>query len=364
MNCETEDIRQPKALSFRRHRDRNMSSPRYLVKNLLPETGIGLLSGQPGTYKSFLALKLGGAVATGQPFIIGHGTKRQGATLIFLSEGAGELPMRLEALAQAEHGGSVLPIYYCAHEVALLDPYARTIEAVTKIDAKITALQEEIIQRQQAAEAAVTVLKSLVGRGMTYSNAINKLRRANLSGEELLRLAAKSKSKNPKVHLAEPESDDDDDKNSADSQLEKLAAAVQNAHREAGFSKQQALAWAVDNLPEARWLTKLSKQKSLDRYGEQAAGYFDKMAGLQASGRGVTTDVSHTPPPKPPKVRRDPRDASDFDAGNARIADGRRTPDSGTFADRVKQLQNTGLNFDQASTQALRERGNPDAISP
>jgi hypothetical protein len=116
--------RTPKPLSFRHHRDRNLPSPRYLVKNLLPETGVGLLSGQSGTYKSFIALKLGGAVAAGQPFIIDHGTKRQGATLIFLSEGAGELPMRLEALAQAEHGGSVLPIYYCAHEVALLDPYS------------------------------------------------------------------------------------------------------------------------------------------------------------------------------------------------------------------------------------------------
>jgi hypothetical protein len=65
-----------------------------------------------------------------------------------------------------------------------------------------------------------------------------------------------------------------------------------------------------------------------------------------------------------PKVVRDPKDSSDFDAGQAAVAAGRRTPDQGTFADRVKQLQNSGLNFDQASTQALRERGNPDAISP
>ena len=112
----------PKGFSFRSHRDRNMPSPRHLIKGLLPETGTGLLAGQSGVYKSFVGLKLAGAIATGQPFISGYSTKRQGATLIFCSEGAGELPVRLEALSQAEHGGRVLPIYYCDYPVALLDP--------------------------------------------------------------------------------------------------------------------------------------------------------------------------------------------------------------------------------------------------
>jgi hypothetical protein len=151
------DIQQPRALSFRRHRDRNLPSPRYLVKNLLPETGIGLLSGQSGTYKSFLALKLGGAVATGQPFIINHGTKRQGATLIFLSEGAGELPMRLEALAQAEHGGSVLPIYYCAHEVALLDPISVQDVIMTASSVNDTAM------RDHGLPLALIIFDTLIG---------------------------------------------------------------------------------------------------------------------------------------------------------------------------------------------------------
>ena len=118
-----EQAQQPsKGFSFRSHRDRNMPSPRHLIKGLLPEIGTGLLAGQSGVYKSFVGLKLAGAIATGQPFISGYSTKRRGATLIFCSEGAGELPVRLEALSQAEHGGRVLPIYYCDHPVALLDP--------------------------------------------------------------------------------------------------------------------------------------------------------------------------------------------------------------------------------------------------
>jgi hypothetical protein len=112
--------KQPTILNYRRHRDANNSAPRYLVKNLLPETGVGLLSGQSGTYKSFVAIKLAGAIATGQPFA-GYAIKRQGAVLIFASEGAGELPIRLDALSEAEHGGRVLPIFYCGAGVRLLD---------------------------------------------------------------------------------------------------------------------------------------------------------------------------------------------------------------------------------------------------
>jgi hypothetical protein len=112
--------KQPTILSYRRHRDANNQAPKYLVKNLLPETGVGLLSGQSGTYKSFVAIKLAGAIATGQPFA-GHTVKRQGAVLIFASEGASELPVRLEALSEAEHSGRALPIFYCGAGVRLLD---------------------------------------------------------------------------------------------------------------------------------------------------------------------------------------------------------------------------------------------------
>ena len=112
--------KQPTTLSYRRHRDANNQVPKYLVKNLLPQTGVGLLSGQSGTYKSFVAIKLAGAIATGQSFA-GHVIKRQGAVLIFASEGAGEVPIRLDALSEAEHGGQVLPIFYCGGAVRLLD---------------------------------------------------------------------------------------------------------------------------------------------------------------------------------------------------------------------------------------------------
>ena len=112
--------KQPTILRYHRHRDANDPTPKYLIKNLLPETGIGLLSGQWGTYKSFIALKLCGSIVTAQPFA-GYAIKRKGAIFYLACEGAGELPVRLEALSMVEHANSVLPIYYCDAGVRLLD---------------------------------------------------------------------------------------------------------------------------------------------------------------------------------------------------------------------------------------------------
>src|SRR6516165_2187793 len=46
----------------------------------------------------------------------------EGLFSIIACEGAGELPVRLEALSMVEHGGRVLPIYYCDAGIRLLDP--------------------------------------------------------------------------------------------------------------------------------------------------------------------------------------------------------------------------------------------------
>jgi AAA domain len=107
-------------LSFRRHRDSNNPTRKDLVKGLLPGTGVGLLSGQSGTYKTFVALNLAGAVASGKPFA-GHSIKRPGATFAFVSEGAAGWPQRLDALAKHGHDNAALPIFYTGANVCLLD---------------------------------------------------------------------------------------------------------------------------------------------------------------------------------------------------------------------------------------------------
>ena len=68
----------------------------YLVDKLLPETGVGLISGQWGTYKTFIALDLAAAVITGTPFA-GFEIARPGAVLMIVLEGQGEVDIRLRA---------------------------------------------------------------------------------------------------------------------------------------------------------------------------------------------------------------------------------------------------------------------------
>lgn len=68
----------------------------YLVSKLLPETGVGLISGQWGTFKTFAAIDLAAAVITGTPFA-GFEVARQGAVLFVAMEGEGEVDPRMRA---------------------------------------------------------------------------------------------------------------------------------------------------------------------------------------------------------------------------------------------------------------------------
>jgi AAA domain len=75
----------------------------WLVKGLIPATGCGLLSGQWGTGKTFLALELASALMTGQPFL-GRLIKRQCGVLFLPAESADEVRLRLEAMVREKCG--------------------------------------------------------------------------------------------------------------------------------------------------------------------------------------------------------------------------------------------------------------------
>jgi hypothetical protein len=70
-----------------------------LVRYRLPEVGKGLLSGQWGTFKTFMFLDLACSIMVG-----GFWTKepvyRQGGVLLFAPEGAGGIPLRLDAMVR------------------------------------------------------------------------------------------------------------------------------------------------------------------------------------------------------------------------------------------------------------------------
>jgi hypothetical protein len=77
---------------------------RWTIRKLMPVCGCGLLSGQWGTYKSFMALEISAAVMTGQPFNT-YMVQRQWGVLFRPAEGADEMRVRLEALVREKCGG-------------------------------------------------------------------------------------------------------------------------------------------------------------------------------------------------------------------------------------------------------------------
>jgi hypothetical protein len=73
----------------------------WAVDGLLPENGTGLISGQWGTYKTFVALDLSAAIMAGLAFI-DYPVVRRGGVLFIAAEGAFEIPIRLRAVLTAK----------------------------------------------------------------------------------------------------------------------------------------------------------------------------------------------------------------------------------------------------------------------
>lgn len=92
----------PKMPEIRWHGDADPHADRaWLVRDLVPETGKGLISGQWGAGKTFGALDLSASVMTLTKFA-NRRTERQGGVLFIAPEGAFEIPIRLRGLIQGK----------------------------------------------------------------------------------------------------------------------------------------------------------------------------------------------------------------------------------------------------------------------
>jgi RecA-family ATPase len=89
--------------SWKYHSGEAAAPPRWLIKNILPETGIGIMSGVWGSFKTTIALELSVCVMAALPFAGQFRVKRPGAVLYIALEGAGTLEGRLSTIAR-HHG--------------------------------------------------------------------------------------------------------------------------------------------------------------------------------------------------------------------------------------------------------------------
>lgn len=84
----------------------NLPPREMLVESILPVGGLAVLWGQPGTFKTFLALDLALSIATGRAWC-DHAV-RQGAVVYIAAEGVGAFPLRVKAWKR-HHGVAELP---------------------------------------------------------------------------------------------------------------------------------------------------------------------------------------------------------------------------------------------------------------
>jgi hypothetical protein len=112
-----------------------------LVQDLLPETGVALISGQWGTYKTFIADDLCAAVMT-ETLFANKQVMRKGGVLFIACEGQSEVEIRLTA-AFRKHGGiGNAPFAWVQGCPRLLDPNASKILAAMVKHANIKMMQD------------------------------------------------------------------------------------------------------------------------------------------------------------------------------------------------------------------------------
>jgi len=106
----------------------------WLVHGLILEGSLGVMVGEPGSFKTFCMLDLALSIASGQPSWLGRKLTRQGAVVYVAAEGQGRFKYRKNVWKQAHGITTPLPFYTLTRAVDLRDQdlmaaFLKSIEA-------------------------------------------------------------------------------------------------------------------------------------------------------------------------------------------------------------------------------------------
>jgi len=91
---------------------------KWLIDKVIPQGAFTALYGPPGSFKSFIALDIAHAIATGTPWM-GREVSEAGAVLYIAGEGFGGIGARIKALKIHHNTESGAPIYVVRHQLNL-----------------------------------------------------------------------------------------------------------------------------------------------------------------------------------------------------------------------------------------------------
>jgi len=127
---------------------------RWIIENVLPKKGFAALYGPPGSYKSFIALDIAEAVATGRQWM-GNQVTNPGAVLYIAGEGHGGIGARIKACKinhQTQDGAEIYVIRYQLNLRSSADDFNLLMESIDNLIER-TGIELRLVQIDTLARA-------------------------------------------------------------------------------------------------------------------------------------------------------------------------------------------------------------------
>jgi hypothetical protein len=115
---QTKEAKPPKTVNIEAWDDIQDEPVEWLIHGILPRKAFTALYGPPGSFKSFIALDMAEAIATGRPWM-GNQIEKQGAVLYICGEGFGGMGARIKACQIHHSTPKGAPIYVIRHQLNL-----------------------------------------------------------------------------------------------------------------------------------------------------------------------------------------------------------------------------------------------------
>jgi hypothetical protein len=115
---QAKEAKPPKTVNIEAWDDIQDEPVEWLIHGILPRKAFTALYGPPGSFKSFIALDMAEAIATGRPWM-GNEVEQQGAVLYICGEGFGGMGARIKACQIHHSTPKGAPIYVIRHQLNL-----------------------------------------------------------------------------------------------------------------------------------------------------------------------------------------------------------------------------------------------------
>ena len=115
---EAKPAKPPKTVNIEAWDDIQDEPVEWMIHSILPTKSFSALFGPPGSFKSFIALDMAEAIATGRPWM-GNEVEKQGAVLYICGEGFGGMGARIKACQIHHSTPKGAPIYVIRHQLNL-----------------------------------------------------------------------------------------------------------------------------------------------------------------------------------------------------------------------------------------------------